>query len=130
MKTDITINLRLDIANGVLKFVQFMCDELDIAPAQIIVTSLGENKEALGMCIDLDPDRFLILVDDDRPQVNVFNTISHEMIHVKQHIKEDLGSLLDTCKDIPYMDRWWEKEAYENSMSYIKKFADKLIAEK
>lgn len=130
MKTDIKINVRLDLANVALKFVQFMCDELDITPREIIVTSLEGNKEALGMCIDLDPDRFLILIDDDRPHVNVFNTLSHEMIHVKQHIKEDLGSLLDTCKDIPYMDRWWEKEAYENSLSYVQKFADMLIAQK
>jgi hypothetical protein len=121
MKTDITINLRLDISHTVLKFVNFMCEELDITPSQIIVAVL-ESGEALGLCIDLDPDRFLILVDDDRPHANVFNTISHEMIHVKQYIKEDLGSLLDTCNDIPYMDRWWEKEAYENSSRYLEKF--------
>jgi hypothetical protein len=122
MNTDIEVHLKLEISNLALKFVRFLCEELGIEPKQVLVSGMENGVDALGMCIDLEPDRFLILVNEDRPHVNIFNTISHEMIHVKQHIKEDLGSLLDTSNDIPYMDRWWEKEAYENSSRYLEKF--------
>ena len=48
------------------------------------------------------------------------------MIHVKQYMTQDLGTLLDEYKTVPYLDRWWEQEAFDNSVSFVEKFSKQV----
>jgi hypothetical protein len=115
--------------NGCLvsDFVNFACKELGINPEKITVASWDIEDEISGMCIDESESEFIILVNEtERNLTEVFNTIAHEMIHVKQYMKENLGWFLDNRSYIPYRERWWEKEAFENSVSLVKKFAEGL----
>ena len=107
-------------------FVQFLCDELSVLPREI--TILGQDiDDGLGLCIDITPDSFLILVKESGRNVGqVFTTIAHEMIHVKQYMTQELGRLLDEQKDVPYEQRWWEREAYEKAVPLVEKFAKKF----
>ena len=45
------------------------------------------------------------------------------MIHVKQYMTQDLGRLLDENADMPYEERWWEAEAFDNAVSLVEKFS-------
>jgi len=107
-------------------FVRFLCDELGVLPREVTIVS-QDIDNGVGLCIDVEPDEFLIFVKESGRRVDqVFVTIAHEMIHVKQYMTQELGRLLDEHKNVPYMERWWEKEAYEKSVLLVEKFAKNL----
>jgi len=131
------VNTRIEVCvthpdiplNGCLvtDFVNFTCKELNINPEKITVASWDVGKEIHGICIDESDTEFIILVNEaERNLTEVFTTIAHEMIHVKQHMKENLGWFLDNCSYIPYLERWWEKEAFSLSLPLIEKFVKTL----
>ena len=107
-------------------FVEFLCFELSICPREIVI--LGEDiNGGLGQCIDVDEDSFLILVKETGRDIGqIFTTIAHEMIHVKQYMTQELGRLLDENQDLSYDSRWWEREAYEKSVPLVEKFTQKI----
>jgi hypothetical protein len=103
--------------------VKFLCDELRVFPREITIVS-EDIDDALGLCIDVEPDAFLILVKESNRNVGeVLTTIAHEMIHVKQYMTQELGRLLDEQQHVPYEQRWWEREAYEKAVPLVEKFA-------
>jgi hypothetical protein len=109
-------------------FVRFVCEQLNIEPQRISLIGCKLDGN-LGLCIDESDTDFLVLVqEEDRNITSVFVTIAHELVHVKQYMKENLGHLLDSCTHIPYLERWWEKEAQEKSVELVKKYAG-MIAE-
>lgn len=113
----------------VSEFVQFLCDELGVRPRKIDVvgTDLFEN---LGMCLDVEDETYLILVKETGRRVDqIFITIAHEMIHVKQYMTQELGRLLDEQQHVPYEERWWEQEAYERAVPLLEKFAKNLTVD-
>lgn len=109
----------------VKKFVMFICKEYSILPRKISIEGydlVGNN----GMCFDEEEGKFTILVKNGRDLVHLFTTVAHEMIHVKQYMTQDLGTLLDENYDLPYEERWWEEEAFENAHKLVEKFSEKI----
>ena len=77
-----------------------------------------------GMCLDMDIGHYLILVKTGRRDITeIYRTIAHELVHVKQYMYDNLGHLLDQEKP-PYDDRWWEKEAKFKSDEFILRFVN------
>jgi len=103
-------------------FVKFICKEYSILPRKISVES-SDLAGSTGMCFDEDDGKYTILVRNDRDLGSIFTTIAHEMIHVKQYMTQDLGRLLDENVDMPYEERWWEAEAFDNAVSLVEKFS-------
>ena len=123
---NIIVELNGEYAPLAKKFVKFLCKELCILPREILIMDC-EVKGNNGLCIDESEGKYIILVKQkDRDIGQIFTTIAHEMIHVKQYMTQGLGNLLDTQNDIPYFERWWEKEAQQNSVPFVEKFS-KLI---
>ena len=106
-------------------FVRFICTELNIKPKRIIVAELEDlESNTIGLCIDESEDEFIILVKEaTRTLSDILVTIAHEMIHVKQYMKQHLGWLLDNYGHIHYLERWWEKEAFAKSVLLVEKYA-------
>ena len=44
------------------------------------------------------------------------------MVHLRQHIRDGLGMKLDSCSNIPYLEREWEIEAVEVSAHMMKDY--------
>ena len=126
--TQTTMNIKIQGLDEKLTqdFVYFCCKELDVQPDSIEIVGDDWTGENTGLCIDLDEKDFLICAAvNDRNLTQIYTTIAHELVHIKQYMKQDLGSLLN--KDKPeYLDRWWEKEAREKSLDLVKKFVDIL----
>jgi hypothetical protein len=115
-----------------IDFVNLCCTELDIKPDSIEVVGtayladMAGAARRTGLCIDLDEKNYMVIAAiKDRTLTEIYTTIAHEIVHIKQYMKEDLGKLLDSEKPI-YEDRWWEKEAREKSLVFVKKFVDIL----
>lgn len=108
-------------------FVTFLCNKLSVFPRKITVAPYELDDGILGVCIDETKEDFILLVkQNERNLTEVFVTIAHEMVHVKQHIKENLGWFLDNHSHIPYHERWWELEANKKSVSLVEQFVDLL----
>ena len=92
-------------------FVKYLCKEFSILPRKVSIEvyDLVGNR---GMCIDDNDGEFTILVKHNNDLGQLFTTIAHEMIHVKQYMTQDLGRLLDESTDVDYGSRWWEEEAF------------------
>jgi len=124
------MNIKVDNLDDSLTkdFVNFCCKELNIKPSSIEVVGaayLAGNKRT-GMCIDLDEQNYIIMTAvKDRTLTEIYTTVAHEIIHIKQYMENNLGKLLDSNKP-KYEDRWWEKEAREKSLVFVKKFVDIL----
>ena len=113
--------------NLVEKFTNFLCSELDIAPTRITIAPYEDEAEILGLCLDESETEFILLIkENDRDIGEIFTTIAHEMIHVKQYMKENLGWFLDNRSNIPYLERWWEKEAFGDAVPLVEKFTKTL----
>jgi hypothetical protein len=107
------------------KFIKFICKEYGILPRKISVEAhdiVGNN----GMCFDEPDGQYTILIKDNRDLGHIFTTLAHEMIHVKQYMTQNLGSLLDDNRELPYMERWWEEEAFSDAIPLVEKFAKQI----
>ena len=103
--------------------VYFTCKHLSVQPKIIEVDTLEEGG-LLGMCIDIDEDHFLILVKEHQRK---YFTIVHELVHVKQYMKQNLGSLLGAQE---YETSWWEQEARSLSKHIMEKFNERHDSER
>lgn len=100
----------------VKKAVKLFCDALSIdVPNLEIFTDETINRH--GVCYHAGDNSFMILLlQRDLGQMMV--TLAHEMVHVKQYLIDNLEEKFDST--IPYMDRWWEKEAFEKEVTLTK----------
>lgn len=111
-------------------FIHFCCDELNIWPSLITVEGWDNTflDGATGLCYEVNSkDEYLIMVSTtDRNTTEIYDTIAHEMIHVKQFMKDNLNKSLCKRHRPVYRERWWEKEANQNSFELVKKYVDIL----
>jgi hypothetical protein len=123
----VIIQTRVQHPSLVERFVRFLCEELNVFPDRIAVISYDGSDGNFGLCIDETNTEFLILVkESDRDVGQIFTTIAHEMIHVKQYMKENLGWFLDNRSYLSYHDRWWEREAFEKAVPLVEKFSKNI----
>lgn len=113
------------------KFLSFCCDELNVYPDMITIeaTDTPLRNNALGLCheVEFKDEYYIIVYKGERNITEIFNTISHEMIHVKQFMNQNLSKRMNEHMPI-YEKRWWEKEAEEKSFNLVKKYVDILYA--
>jgi hypothetical protein len=104
------------------KAIFFYANRLGIEPKTISVY-VNDSMVVCGGCYAEDENEFMIDVKvKDRTLTEIFMTLGHEMVHIKQYTKNNLAKAFTTS--IPYYDRWWEKEAYELEVVLIKEFSD------
>lgn len=77
-----------------------------------------------GMLIDDIPNKkFIMLVQNGRHISHILMTIVHELVHVKQYIRDGLAEVGENIfKTVPYLERWWEKEAFEKTSQIIENY--------
>lgn len=80
-------------------------------PNLSILVDATDQMKANGVCYQNSPDEYMIVLKEQENEGRMVQTLAHEMVHVKQYLKDDLASHF--THDIPYMERWWEVEAYE-----------------
>ena len=110
-------------------FITFCCEELNIKPEILTVdgweTPFPKNQKATGLCYEINNGEYWIMTQTkNRNLTEVYITIAHEMVHVKQFIKQNLSDKYS--KKRPHHDRWWEREANAKSVELVKKYVDIL----
>lgn len=98
--------------NFTQKAVEFFCNFLGIEKCDLHLM-VDDTMNAYGKCFELGSEFCIAVNSEHRSITEIFQTIAHELVHVKQFIKEDLRKHADNGKDIPYYERWWEIEAYK-----------------
>lgn len=100
---------RLD-KNFIQDAVKLFCIALEIKMPTILIYT-DETIKPNGVCYRNDETEFMILLKDGRSDAETMITLAHELVHVKQYLVDDLSNKFDDS--IPYMERWWEQEAFE-----------------
>ena len=112
-------------------FINFCCDDLGVYPDLITVEGWDEKfpSGATGLCYEVDfKEEYIIMVSKEgRNTTEIYDTIAHEMIHVKQFMINNLSKNLCQASRPHYTERWWEIEAKENSFDMVKKYVDILM---
>lgn len=104
----------------------------------ITVEFVDIKSDAVGFCMMCDNNReFLIEVDKKQKIVQLVTTIVHEMIHVKQWVRNEMDNGCTgnaarwKSKTIPadtnYYDLPWEKEAYRLQDRYSREIWENEI---
>ena len=110
-------------------FVNFCCEQLGIKPRKLYVNGYDDMSDTLkGYCIDVEEDVFTVAVSiKDRTTTEIYTTIAHELVHVKQYMTQDLTRFLADQKETDYHTSWYEREAREKSFVFVKKYVDILV---
>jgi hypothetical protein len=96
--------------------VDLFCSALDIQKPNLHIftdSTISPN----GACYRNSDDDFMIVLKE-RDHGDMMVTLAHEMVHVKQYLLDGLSDKWDSS--IPYMERWWEQEAYEKEVELTK----------
>lgn len=70
-----------------------------------------DTDAAVGYCLAVDKREFVIEVNKCQTKEEIITTLTHEMVHVKQYARCELG-VDEKQDDVPYQERWYEVEAY------------------
>jgi Zn-dependent peptidase ImmA (M78 family) len=103
--------------------VTFFCDVLDLKNLNISIYADDCIEVATGICYYVSDDEFQIVIKN-RDIGHMCVTLAHELTHVKQYVKDQLDDHFNTS--IPYHERWWEIEAYENEVKLTQLFVEKI----
>lgn len=115
-----------DIAYNV---VYFMLQKLlpRLRNIEIEVKFSKMNDDAVGYCMMLDNNReYQLEISKDLNIKELVMTICHEMVHVKQYVRNEMkeGQMVwkkkPIASDTKYYDLPWEKEAYTMQASLAK----------
>ena len=104
----------------------------------ILVEIQDIKSDAVGWCMHQDRKReFQIEVDKKQSIVGFVTTLVHEMIHVKQWVRNEMDDGITTGRarwkskvipfDTNYFDQPWEKEAYKLQDKYAREIWEKEI---
>jgi len=96
--------------------IDFFCDALGISVPNLHVFT-DQTITPCGACYRNSDDDFMIVLKE-RDQGHMMVTLAHEMVHVKQFMIDGLSEQWDAS--VPYMERWWEKEAYHKEVELTK----------
>jgi hypothetical protein len=106
----------LDV-NFTKKAVQLFCSVLGIDNPCLHIF-VDSTIKVTGACYQADKNDFMIVLQDQPCDGQMMVTLAHELVHVKQYLQNDLAAKFDAT--IPYMERWWEQEAYEKEVELTK----------
>ena len=106
-------NLNVGFVNNA---VDLFCSFLGIEKPNLHIFT-DETISPNGACYRNSDDEFMIVLKE-RDQGHMMVTLAHEMVHVKQYLLDGLSDEWDAS--IPYMERWWEKEAYQKEIELAK----------
>lgn len=111
------------------KCVEHFCDLLEIAIPKILVfvddTSAVETGDIAGACYENEPGDYMIVLKTQTPS-KMISTLAHELVHVKQFVVDELSKKFDSS--IPYLDRWWEKEAIEKEKTMMDSLVEQIVS--
>lgn len=115
----------------VTDFILFLCECYEVSPEYIrleFTDFIKYHDDSVGVCYELmENTRYRIVVKTkERTITQIFATIAHEFIHVKQYLKDNLRGDVKSGHKIPYEERWWEIEAFEDCYSLVKKFIERI----
>lgn len=103
-------------------FTYYLCIPQDTI---ILIYCIEEKDKANGMCFyEKALNEFHIDVCENENITMMVETLAHEMVHVKQYLFDDLEKEYDSS--IPYLDRWWEIEAFEEQEKMVIAFVNHI----
>tara|TARA_Y100001937_G_scaffold113111_1_gene161449 strand:+ start:340 stop:717 length:378 start_codon:yes stop_codon:yes gene_type:complete len=105
------------------KAISFFGEKLGLPDSILIDFSYSNTMPQYGLCWRQERKHFRIQLRTKQAHRNLLDTIAHEMVHVKQYIRNEINDSLNTWKG-QYMrkDEPWEKEAEDLAICLVNQF--------
>ena len=106
----------------VTQCVDHFCNILGIKTPKLLIF-VDDTIKVAGACYENEPGDYMIVLKA-RDEGQMIVTLAHEMVHIKQYLKDDLRTQFDSS--VPYYERWWEKEAYDKEVTLMKSLIEQV----
>lgn len=108
-----------------LEVAYYACDQLIIDhmnfKVNVFVDDMVETTN--GMVMEyMDDGYFVVLIRERESLEDMIITLVHELVHVKQYLKDSLSDYIEGVNTIPYLEQWWEIEAFDKTNEIVKNY--------
>ena len=116
--------------DNMLEVAYYACEQLVIDHmnfnVNVFVDDMSETTN--GMVVEcMDDGYFLILIRERDSLEDMIITLVHELVHVKQYLKDSLSDCIGDVNKIPYLEQWWEKEAFSKTVEIVKNYVHRKL---
>ena len=102
--------------------ISFFSDKLRLPDSVLIDFTYSNKMNVKGLCWRNDRQHFCIRLRTKQTRRDLLDTIAHEMVHIKQYLKNEIDDSLNTWKGQVRKDEPWEEEAEDLAICLVNQF--------
>ena len=102
--------------------ISFFSDKLRLPDSVLIDFTYSNKMNVKGLCWRDESQHFHIQLRTKQTRRDLLDTIAHEMVHIKQYLKNEIDDSLNTWKGQVRKDEPWEEEAEDLAICLVNQF--------
>ena len=102
--------------------ISFFSDKLRLPDSVLIDFTYSNKMNVKGLCWRDERQHFYIRLRTKQTKRDLLDTIAHEMVHIKQYLKNEIDDSLNTWKGQVRKDEPWEEEAEDLAICLVNQF--------
>ena len=102
--------------------ISFFSDKLRLPDGILIDFTYSNKMSVKGLCWRDERQNFYIRLRTKQTRRDLLDTIAHEMVHIKQYLKNEIDDSLNTWKGQVRKDEPWEEEAEDLAICLVNQF--------
>tara|TARA_X000001382_G_scaffold11605_1_gene7798 strand:+ start:192 stop:566 length:375 start_codon:yes stop_codon:yes gene_type:complete len=102
--------------------ISFFSDKLRLPDGILIDFTYSNKMSVQGLCWRNESQHFFIRLRTKQTKRDLLDTIAHEMVHIKQYLKNEIDDSLNTWKGQVRKDEPWEEEAEDLAICLVNQF--------
>ena len=102
--------------------ISFFSDKLRLPDGILIDFTYSNKMNVKGLCWRDERQHFYIRLRTKQTKRDLLDTIAHEMVHIKQYLKNEIDDSLNTWKGQVRKDEPWEEEAEDLAIYLVNQF--------
>jgi len=102
--------------------ISFFSDKLRLPDSVLIDFTYSNKMNVKGLCWRNERYHFCIKLQTKQTKRDLLDTIAHEMVHIKQYLKNEIDDSLNTWKGQVRKDEPWEEEAEDLAICLVNQF--------
>ena len=102
--------------------ISFFSDKLRLPDGILIDFTYSNKMSVKGLCWRDERSHFYIRLRTKQTRRDLLDTIAHEMVHIKQYVRNEINDSLNTWKGQVRKDEPWEEEAEDLAIRLVNQF--------
>ena len=102
--------------------ISFFSDKLRLPDSILIDFTYSNKMNVHGLCWRNEHHHFCIRLRTKQTKRDLLDTIAHEMVHIKQYVRNEINDSLNTWTGQVRKDEPWEEEAEDLAICLVNQF--------